>query len=161
MSGGKSDRPYTKKSTRATDRRQMAAGGRNFSGHGSKSATVRERAILALLSETTISRAAAECGIGERTLRRWTTDDERFKRELAQARHAMFQSGLNRVQALTVVAVDTLAALMAPKVPPNVRLGAARTVVELGLHQHDTETILRKVEAIEALQRQFETTGRQ
>jgi hypothetical protein len=36
---------------------------------------------------------------------------------------------------------------------PAVRLGAARTVVELGIHPHDTETSMRKLEDIEAQQR--------
>jgi hypothetical protein len=31
-----------------------------------------------------------------------------------------------------------------------VRLGAARTIVELGIHQHDTEIILQKLEDLEA-----------
>ena len=38
--------------------------------------------------------------------------------------------------------------------PPAVRLGAARTVVELGIHQHDADTILRKLDEIEAGQRE-------
>jgi hypothetical protein len=61
---------------------------------------------------------------------------------------------MHRVQALTAEAVDTLAALMRPKMPPAVRLGAARTVAELGTHQHDAETILEKLEQIEAFQRE-------
>jgi len=34
-------------------------------GHGAKPAAVREKAILALLSEPTIGKAAATCGVGE------------------------------------------------------------------------------------------------
>jgi hypothetical protein len=37
--------------------------------------------------------------------------------------------------------------------PPAVRLGAARTVAEIGMHQYDAETILRKLDEIEARQR--------
>ena len=37
---------------------------------------------------------------------------------------------------------------------PNVRLGAARTVAEMGIHQHDADTIMRKLDEIEAAQRQ-------
>ena len=49
----------------------MAADGRkNEAGHGAKTAAVREQAIVALLSEPTIAKAAARCGIGERTLHR-------------------------------------------------------------------------------------------
>ena len=78
---------------------------------------------------------------------RCTSDDE-FKRELAEARGAMFQAGMNRVQGLAAEAIGTPATLMGPGMPPSVRLGAARTVAELEMHQHDadiifTETVMR------------------
>lgn len=123
-------------------------------GHGAKSEAVRERAILALLSERTITGAARRCAVNEKTLRRWMAEDDEFKRELADARGAMFQAGMNRIQALTAEAIDTLAELMGRQMPPNVRLGAARTVAELGIHQHDADTILRKIDEIEGYQRQ-------
>jgi len=50
--------------------------------------------------------------------------------------------------------VDTLEELLGEKKHPNVRLGAARTVAELGIHQHDAETILKKLGEIEAYQGQ-------
>ena len=142
------------------ERPQPAAVSRNSVGHGAKSAAVRERAILALLSEKTIGRAAAKCRLGERTLRRWMTQDETFKRELAEGQRMAFQAGMHRVQALTAKAVDTLAELMGRQMPPNVRLGAARTVAELATHQHDADTILRRLDEIEAHQRQQDAVGR-
>jgi hypothetical protein len=43
----------------------MTADGRKSgAGHGAKTDAVRERAILALLSEPTIGQAAARCGLG-------------------------------------------------------------------------------------------------
>jgi hypothetical protein len=36
---------------------------------------------------------------------------------------------------------------------PNVRLGAARTIAELAIHQHDAETILKRIEDLEQLTR--------
>jgi len=111
-------------------------------GHGAKTEATRERAILALLSERSIGAAAARCKVGERTLRRWMAEDETFKTELAAARCAMFEAGMNRVQALAVRAVDTLEDLLGAKKYPSTRLGAARTLVELGLHHYDAETKL-------------------
>ena len=61
---------------------------------------------------------------------------------------------MTRVQALTAKAVNTLDELLDEKKHPNVRLGAARTVAELGIHQHDAEQILKKLDEIEASQRQ-------
>ncbi len=51
-------------------------------------------------------------------------------------------------------AIDTLDELLDEKKHPNVRLGAARTVAEIGIHQYDAETILKKLDEIEAAQRQ-------
>ena len=92
-------------------------------GHGAKTAAVREQAILALLSEPTIGEAATRCGIGERTLQRWLTEDAAFQAEYEAARRATFKAAISRIPALTVRAVDTLAALLADKEPPAVRLG--------------------------------------
>jgi transposase-like protein len=137
-----------------------ARAGRKTRGHGAKTEALRERAILALLSERTIAKAARRCGVNERTLRRWMADDEEFKRELTEARRVMFQAGMNRVQALTAEAVNTLETLMGRSMPPNVRLGAARTVAELGIHQHDADAIIRKLDEIEEYQRQQDGSER-
>ncbi len=132
-------------------RQQQAADVRETAGHGAKSQAVRDRAILALLSEKSIPEAAAKCRIGERTLHRWLTSDAAFQ--------AAFEAGMSRVQALTGKAVDTLDDLLDAKDYPNVRLGAARTVAEIGIHQHDAETILRKLDEIETQQRQEQGHG--
>ena len=140
-------------------RPQQAAGGHETSqkGHGAKLEAVREAAVLALLSERTIGRAAVRCGVGERTLRRWLTEDIGFQADYAEARRATFIAGMGRIQALTVRAVDTLDDLLDAEKYPSVRLGAARTVAEFGIHQHDSETILKKLDELEAMQRRQKT----
>ena len=75
-----------------------------------------------------------------------------FKAEYEAARRSAFDVGMSRIQALTGRGVETLEELLDAKKFPAVRLGAARTIVELGIHQHDTETIMRKLEEIEAAQ---------
>lgn len=134
---------------------QAPAGTRKTAGkgHGRASDAVREKAILALLSERTIGLAAERCGVHERTLRNWLANDGAFKAEYDAARSAMFHAGMSRIQALTGRAVETLEDLLDAKKYPSVRLGAARTVAEIGLHQHDADTILRKLDEIEAAQR--------
>ncbi len=143
-----------RRSVNAAERPQTPAGTREKRGHGAKSDAVRERAIVALLSERTIGKAAAMAGVNERTLRHWLSEDEAFQAEYAAARQATFRAGINRAQVLTVKAIDTLDELLDEKKHPHVRLGAARTVAELGIHQHDAETILKKLDEIEAHQRQ-------
>jgi hypothetical protein len=141
------------RSKRTTRNPQKPADTRSERGHGAKSPAVRERAIVALLSERTIADAAAKAGVDESTLRRWLSEDKVFQAEYAAARQAVFQSGINRVQALTAKAVDTLEDLLDANINANVRLGAARTVAEIGIHQHDAETILQKLEEMESDQR--------
>ena len=134
-------------------RPQKASEGREAQGHGRKSEATREGAMLALLAEKTLASAAKRAGIGERTLRRWLTEDASFAEEYATARRAMFEDGLNRVQSLIGQAVTTLGGLLDAKNHPSVQLGAARTVIEIGLHRHDTEVLLCKVEELETHQR--------
>jgi membrane protein required for beta-lactamase induction len=138
------------------ERPQTAAGGRERAekGHGAKTAAARERAILALLSERTIGLAAAHVGVGERTLRRWLTEDAAFRAEYEAVRRTTFEAAMSRVATLTVAAVEALEDLVADTKHPTVRLGAARTVVEMAMHQHDGEAILHRLEAIERAQEQ-------
>src|SRR3989442_15844603 len=114
---------------------------------------VREQAILALLSERRLEDAAERAGVGVRTLRRWLTEDASFRADYEVARRALYTANMNRIQALQTRAVETLEDLMGASVSPAVRLGAARTVVDIAVHQHDAETILRRLDEIEALQR--------
>jgi hypothetical protein len=123
-------------------------------GHGAKTAAVRERAVVALLSERTIGVAAKRCGVNEGTLRRWLTDDDAFKADYEAARTATYHAGMSRIQALMARAVETLEDLLSATEHPAVRLGAARTLTEMGMHQHDADVILRKLDEIEAAQQQ-------
>ena len=132
---------------------QASADVRQTAGHGAKSQTVRDKAILALLSEKSIAKAAAKCGLSDRTIHRWLTSDAAFKAAYAEARQATFEAGMSCVQALTAKAIDTLDELLDAKDYPNVRLGAARTLAEIGLHQHDADVILQRLDEIEAHQR--------
>jgi hypothetical protein len=135
-------------------RPQKPSGGRasENQGHGAKPDAVRDKAILSLLSEKTIGAAALQCGVNERTLRRWLTEDATFKAEYDTARTATFQAGINRVQGLTTKAANTLEDLLDAEKHPAVRLGAARTVVEIGMNRHDADTILRTLDEIEQRQ---------
>ncbi len=55
---------------------------------------------MALLSERSLTGAARRCGVHEKTLRRWMAEDESFRQAYTEARTAMFEAGMHRVQAL-------------------------------------------------------------
>jgi hypothetical protein len=122
-------------------------------GHGAKSDAVREQAILALLSERSIELAAKRTGIGERTLRTWLSEDADFKTQYEQARQATFDAAMSRIQALSGKAIDTLEQLLSERKSPSTRLGAARTICELAIHRDDAHNILKRLDEIEAAQR--------
>ncbi len=139
---------------RKGERPQKSSDVRNAAGHGAKTAAVRERAILALLNQKTIEKAATTAGVNEKTLRRWLSDDDAFKAEYTTARQATFEAGVSRIHGLTAQAVQTLQDLMDAKKFPGVRLGAARTVLELGTQRHEAETIMRRLDELETTQTQ-------
>lgn len=135
-------------------RPDLAEDGRDLTRPRARNEASRERAIVALLSERSLGAAARKAGVGERTLRRWIAEDVEFQGELATARRASFQGGVERVQALMGHAVEVLEELLAEKKHPAVRLGAARMVIELAVNRNDAEALLARVEELERVQRE-------
>lgn len=132
---------------------QKTAGGR---GHGSKSEAVRERAILALMAQPSITAAAAAAGISERTIRRWQADDSEFVAALDRARSLAFDEGLGLIKGLTTKAVMTLQALLDQTEYPTARLGAARALLDLAISQHQIQPLLSRLADVE---RQLDVKG--
>jgi hypothetical protein len=75
---------------------------------GRKSARVRERAIIALMSCVTIAEAAEEAGCSERTLRGWLKDDAAFREEFRRARAGAVGDALRQMQVAAEAAVQAL-----------------------------------------------------
>lgn len=90
----------------------------------------KEKAITALLSLPTVTAAAAEVGVTERTIRRWLADDPEFIAEYRQARSAAFQAALSRLQALAGDAVECLERNLKAEAE-GVQVRAALGVLEL------------------------------
>jgi len=78
-----------------------------MTGHGEQLSRKQEHAIGALLTEPTISAAAAAVGIGEATLRRWMKLDD-FITEYRAARRQVVEQATARLQQASSGAVDTL-----------------------------------------------------
>ena len=69
------------------------------------------KAILALLNEPTIVRAASTVGVDERSIRRWL-EDPTFKRAYHAARREAFDHAIGLTQRYAPLAVNTLAKTM-------------------------------------------------
>ena len=122
-----------------------------MSGHGEKFGRKKELAIGALLTCATLTEAAASCGIGESTLRRWLCDEgfaQRYRRE----RTRMLDSTVNLLRQKSIAAVETLAGIADDKgSPAGARVSAARSLVELaikGAEVQDLEERLTELEEI-------------
>jgi hypothetical protein len=131
----------------------MTADYRSTLGHGSKTDAAKERAVIALLSSRSIAAAAKTAAISEKTLRRWLAGDASFQAALTDARRTAFETGMHRLQALTSRAVDTLGMLLNETKHPNVRLNAARAVVEFAVARHEAEVLVARIESLEDLSR--------
>jgi transposase-like protein len=127
----------------------MHADARNGTGLTAR----QEKAIAALLSESTIAKAAEKIGVNESTIRRWL-DDDAFESAYRQARRHAVGQATARLQQLSSHAVMVLARLMAdPEVPPSVRMHAARTILEFAIKAVELEDIEARLAALEVAQR--------
>lgn len=122
----------------------------------------QEAALAALIEAPNLRAAALACGVPERTLRRWMADEE-FHQRYESMRRALVSDAWHGLQARLSEASATVAGLMSSKdVPPQVRLGAARTVLEFALRSCEQLDIIPRLEALEQAEndRQRQKGGR-
>jgi hypothetical protein len=91
----------------------------------------QEMLIAALLTQTSIARAAKQVGISKATAIRWLAEPG-FKAAFRSARREVLEAAIGRLQQVTTDAVKTLHASLRAK-PPTVRVTAARTILEYSL----------------------------
>jgi hypothetical protein len=109
----------------------------------------QERALLALLREPTIAKAAGVCDTSERTMHRWL-NDENFSRVYRKARREAFGQAIGLTQHYAPLAVNTLATLMADKsTPAHARVTAATTLLKFGREGIELDDLAARVEALE------------
>ena len=107
-----------------------------------------EPLALALATGQTLRGGAEAAGIAERTAtRRWA--DPAFRRRVAQLRGDMVQRALGRMAHGMAEAADVLRALLAPAMPPAVRLGAARSLLELGVRLRESVELEARLASLE------------
>src|SRR5579862_8739370 len=106
----------------------------------------QERAILALLSEPTVKRAAALAGVGESTLWKWLSDQS-FHSAFLEARRRTTEQGIARIQQMTSKATTLLESFLDDdKLPPNTRLNAVKFIVQSALTGLDLEEQSNRLE---------------
>ena len=73
----------------------------------------QERAVIALLESPSITAAACKAEIGERSLRRWLSENDNFKHSLRRASEQSLAHATARLQATSVAAVNHLSEALA------------------------------------------------
>lgn len=99
-------------------------------GHGEKQSRLQELAIVNLLTQPTITDAAQNTGVNERTLYRWMKEEE-FREKYDNARKQMVNQALVYLQSLTGKATKKLEEIIDDNnTPANVKVSAIRTVLD-------------------------------
>ena len=107
--------------------------------------------VLSLACGATPEMAAQKAGVSVATIYRRLREPE-FVKKLREARSEMMQRATAMLTAAALEAVKTLLDLQAKNAPPATRLGAARSILELGNKlRHELELTAR----IEALEQQM------
>lgn len=110
----------------------------------------QQRALELLLLGRTHLDVAKEVGVASFTLTRWKRLPE-FKQALEEVRAAAFDGLVESINALTDEAVATISEMMRDRdTPPQVRLSAARMIVETSIKVRETQQLADEIEAIKA-----------
>jgi hypothetical protein len=105
--------------------------------------------LLALACGATVEAAAAKAGVSESTAHRRLADPV-FRQKLQEVRSDMVQRTAGMLTAAAGEAVKTLLDLQKNTVPHASRLGAARSVLEIGIKMRESADLEARLAAVEA-----------
>ena len=122
-----------------------------------KLTAIQERAIVALLSHSTIKSAAKAVGVDDTTLWRWLQDKD-FHAAYMTIRRESVSLSIARLQQSTMEAVNTLKAIAKDKkAPSSSRVMAAKAIIEYSIKAVEIEDLairLAEVETVMAAQQE-------
>ena len=104
--------------------------------------------MLALACGSTVENAAAKAGISPRTAHR-RLETPAFQRRLSEIKTDMVKRAAGMLTAASMESIKTLLALQESKIPPATRLGAARSVLELGTRLRESAELHERLDALE------------
>jgi hypothetical protein len=104
--------------------------------------------LLALACGASVDQAARQCGLSSRTAYRRLADPA-CRRKLQEMRADMVQRTAGALTAASTEAVRALLGLLKEVTPAAVRLGAARSVLELGLKLREAAELEERLTALE------------
>lgn len=121
----------------------------------------QEGAIAALLAQPTVEKAAAACGVGERTLYRWLRD-QAFSAAYRRARREQFAHAVSLAQRYAPASVNGLARIAAdPSASHSARVAAHVAVLRFARESIELDELVGRIEALETAARQREAEERE
>ena len=118
-------------------------------GHGEKYSQNKDKAVLALLQEPTIEKAAARCGISEVTLWRWQQRKD-FQELYQAARLRITEAAIAQIQQASVEAVEVLRDVMKKAYKnPAARVSAAKIIFEIAFNATELNRIEDRLTELE------------
>lgn len=104
--------------------------------------------LMALACGATVEAAARQTGLSESTIYR-RLDEPAFERQLQELRADMVKRGAGMLTAATMESIKTLLELQKSPNSGSVRLGAARSVIELGVKLREVADLEQRILALE------------
>jgi len=109
----------------------------------------QSRAIIVLLREPMLTRAAETLGVNERTLRRWL-GEPRFKRAYYAARREAYDHAVGLLQRYAPMAVNILAKVMTEdRTPPAAKIAAAVGMLKFGREGIELDDMAQRIDLLE------------
>ena len=125
-------------------------------GHGQKLSQKKEAAIMALLLQPTLEKAAAEVGIAKSTLHNWLKLDS-FQSSYRAAKREAVGHAISTLQRASQYAVLTILEVVRDvTAPAGARVRAAQVILEQAFNALELDELIGRLERIEKSQRTFE-----
>ncbi|GJQ29726.1 MAG: hypothetical protein HBSAPP03_16100 [Phycisphaerae bacterium] len=110
----------------------------------------QEAALLALMSEPTVLKAAEKAGVASRTIYKWLESDERFARAYRAARRQTFVHAMTMTQRYAPMAIQALAKIMTDSAAPaSARVSAANGILNFARDSIELDDLAERVKALE------------
>ena len=114
----------------------------------------QQKAIIALLENPTVVKAAEASSVSERTLRRWMSDPI-FSKAFRKARRESFSHAISIGAHYAAHAMQTLGMVMTDRtVAAQSRVSAANAILKFGRDSIELDDLAARVEALERLAEQ-------
>jgi hypothetical protein len=108
----------------------------------------QDKAILALLTEPTVEAAARSADVAPATIWRWTQQAD-FRSRLRDARRAVVEGAIGRLQQAATEAVETLRRNLTCGTP-SVEVRAATAILDQAIKAVELFDVVERVEQLEA-----------